>query len=166
MSGNIFDELSLFHDLDPGQKALIRHIFQISHEPAGSVIFEQGDPAEYLYVVVDGEVNIRYKPEDGPSIGVARVHHEGVVGWSAALGSPTYTSSAVCATDCQMLRVRGQDLRELCEQDPETGSLILERLAAVIAERLRNTHQTVMDLLEQGLRIDMHKSVVTGNWSG
>jgi len=164
MSGNIFDELSLFHDLDPGQEALLRHVFLVSHEPAGSVIFEQGDQAEYLYMVVEGEVNIRFKPEDGPSIGVARVHREGVLGWSAALGSPTYTSSAVCATDCQVLRVRGQDLRELCEQDPETGSLILERLAAVIAERLRNTHQHVMALLELGLRIDLHRPVETGNW--
>jgi CRP-like cAMP-binding protein len=166
MSGNIFDELSLFQDLDSSQKAYLRPLFLFSHEPAGTVVFEQGDLADYLYLVVDGEINIRYKPEDGPSISVAHVCREGVVGWSSALGSPTYTSTAVCATDCQMLRVRGEDLRRLCEQNPETGSVILERLAAVIAERLRNTHQHVMALLEQGLCIDLHKSVATGNWTG
>ena len=41
-------------------------------------------------------------------------------------------------------------------------ALLLERLAAVIAERLRNTHHHVIALLEQGLRIRMHKSVTTG----
>ena len=51
----------------------------------------------------------------------------------------------------QMLRVRGEDLRILCEQYPDTGILILERLATVIAERLRNTHDQVMDLLKQGM---------------
>jgi len=162
MSGNNFEQVVIFQDLSPSQIALVRPLFQPSYEPAGSEIFEQGDLAEFLYILVDGEVNIRYKPEDGPVLNVTRVHPGGVVGWSAALGNPVYTSSATCLTDCQMLRVRGQDLRQLCEQHPETGSLILERLAAVIAERLRNTHQQVMALLEQGLRVDMNKSVATG----
>jgi NTE family protein len=119
----------------------------------GDVIFEQGDLAEYLYLVVEGEVLVRFKPDDGPALTVARVRPQGVVGWSAALGSPEYTSSAVCSEDSQMLRVRGEDLRELCEKYPEAGTLVLERLAAVIAERLRNTHDYVMAMLEQGLHL-------------
>jgi hypothetical protein len=43
-------------------------------------------------------------------------------------------------------------LRRLCETHPETGVVLLERLAEVIAERLRNTHQCVVDLLRQGVR--------------
>ncbi len=160
MSGNSLDHILIFQDLTPDQIALVRPLFVLSFEPAGSEIFQQGELAEYLYILVDGEVNIRYKPDDGPVLNVTRVHPGGVVGWSAALGNPEYTSSAVCISDCQMLRVRGQDLRQLCEQHPETGVLILERLAAVIAERLRNTHQQVMALLEQGLRIDVNKPIV------
>ncbi len=160
MPGNFFDQVSIFQDLEPAQIALVQPLFLFSHEPAGSEIFEQGNQAEYLYIVVEGEVNIRYKPDDGPVISVARVRPGGVVGWSAALGNPAYTSSAICTTDCQLLRVRGQDLRQLCEQHPETGALLLERLAAVIAERLRNTHQQVMALLEQGLHIDLNKPIV------
>jgi CRP-like cAMP-binding protein len=151
MSGDLFNDLSLFKDFSLAQCNVLRPLFIPRH-----------DPAEYLYIVVDGEISIRFKPDDGPALIVARVRPEGVVGWSAALGSPTYTSAAICSTECQMLRVRSQDLRQLCEQDPETATLLLERLAAVIAERLRNTHHHVMALLEQGLRIRMHKSVTTG----
>ena len=50
-----------------------------------------------------------------------------------------------------MLRVRGKDLKYLCEEHPDTGILILERLAWVIAERLRHTHEQVIDLLKQGI---------------
>jgi CRP-like cAMP-binding protein len=134
----------------------------LRHEPAGTVLFEQGDPAVHLYVVTEGEVHIRYKPEDGPALIVARVRTDGVVGWSAALRSPMYTSSAVCSTECYMLRVSGQDLRDLCARHPETGRLILERLAAGIAERLRNTHKHVLELLEQGLRVEVSKPVTAG----
>jgi hypothetical protein len=49
------------------------------------------------------------------------------------------------------LSISGKDLRELCVSHPETGVLILERLAAVIAERLKNTHEKVVELLWQGV---------------
>jgi len=159
MSTILFDRLHIFKDFPPDKKSLLQVIFQPVCDVAGTIIFEQGDLAEFLYIVVDGEVNIRYKPEDGPDLLVARIKPEGVVGWSAALGSPTYTSTAVCTSDCQMLRVRGRDLRTFCEQHPETGTLVLERLAAIIAERLRNTHHHVIAMLEHGLKISENKSV-------
>lgn len=154
MQVNAFSELMLFKDLTPSQRDVVLPLFKPYHYPEGKVIFEQGETTEYLYIVVDGEIQVRFKPDDGPPLIVARVRDEGVVGWSAALGSPAYTSAAVCATDCEVLRVRGTDLRTLCEQHPETGSVMLERLADVIAKRLKNTHAQVIALLEQGLRVN------------
>ena len=151
MPRDIFDQLPLFEGLHPTQLELLRPLFIPCDCYSDTVLFTQGDPAEYLFVVVIGEVIIQHKPEDGPPITVTRVNPGGVVGWSAALGNRTYTSSAVCTVYSQMLRVRGEDLRILCEQYPDTGILILERLATVIAERLRNTHDQVMDMLKQGL---------------
>ncbi|MEW5872677.1 MAG: cyclic nucleotide-binding domain-containing protein [Chloroflexota bacterium] len=152
MIGNAFDGLALFQGLQPEQIELLKPLFHLSQETAGNILFEQGGPACNLYLVLEGEIAIRFKPEDGPEIVIVRVRAEGVVGWSAALGSATYTSSAVCTSDCTVLRIRGQDLRALCENHPQTGTLILERLAAVVAERLRNTHPHVVALLEQGMR--------------
>jgi len=130
--------------------------------PAGSLLFEQGDLAEYLYIVAEGEIIIRYKPDDGPALILTRVHKEGVVGWSAVIGNPIYTSSAICATHSQLLRVRSQDLRHFAETNPRTANLLLEQLALVIAERLRHTHPQIMMMLEQGLHIDVAHPVSAG----
>jgi CRP/FNR family cyclic AMP-dependent transcriptional regulator len=157
MSGSTIDELSLFQGFSQEDRARVYPFFLTNYFSAGTVLFDQGDPAEYLYIVLEGEVNIRYKPEDGPALVVARVKDEGVVGWSAAIGSSNYTSAAVCAVDCQALRVRGQDLRQVCELYPQIGALLLERLAAMIAERLRNTHPHVVAMLEQGLLTPVEK---------
>jgi CRP-like cAMP-binding protein len=151
MSDDIFDRLPLFQDLSLEQKNLLRPLLLPVDCYTGTNLFEQGDPAEYLYLVVVGEVVIHYKPDDGPAILVARVRPGGIVGWSAALGSCSYTSGATCQEYAQMLRVRGEGLRNLCNEYPETGILVLDRLATVIAERLRNTHDQVMALLLQGL---------------
>ena len=151
MPGDSFDQVPIFEGLSSAQRSLLRPLFIPCDYYGGSVLFEQGDPADCLYVIISGEVVIRYKPDDGPVIILARVHPGGVVGWSAALGRREYSSGAECAIYSQVLRVRGEDLRELCEQYPETGEIILERLAGAIAMRIRNTNDQVIDLLKQGL---------------
>ena len=151
MSSDIYQQLPLFRDLKPAQLQLLMPMFVPIDRYADAVLFEQGDPADFLYLIASGEVTIRYKPEDGSAITVSRVRAGGVVGWSAALGNRQYTSGAICSGYTQMLRVRGRDLRHLCEEYPETGILILERLAWVIADRLRNTHDQVVELLKQGV---------------
>jgi CRP-like cAMP-binding protein len=127
---------------------------------ADTMLFEQGEPAENLYVIVSGEIIVQFKPDDGPAIVVARVQDGGVVGWSAALGSRAYTSGAMTTVDTQMLRVRGSDLRMLCMREPELGQVILDHLAGIIAERLRSTHAQVLALLELGLRTSLHHQEV------
>jgi CRP/FNR family transcriptional regulator, cyclic AMP receptor protein len=158
MSEDIFDRLSLFDDIHSAQLARIAPLFVPCDFYADTTLFNQGDPAEFLYLVVVGEVVVNFKPDDGPPITVARVQPDGVVGWSAALGSRTYTSAACCSEYTQLLRVRGSDLRILCQQHPDTGILILNRLAAVIAQRLSNTHEQVVALLEMGLRASVESS--------
>lgn len=151
MSEILFDQISLFDGLKASQRALLQPLFKPCHCETDQIIFHQGDRAEYLYVVVEGEVSIEYKPDDGPVLPVTRVTAGRVFGWSAVLGSESYTSRAICLSDSALLRVRGVDLKSLCDKYPDTGILILENLAAVIAERLRGTHTQVVDLLRYGL---------------
>jgi CRP-like cAMP-binding protein len=154
MSGSVCDEMSLLRGFSEEQRQQVDPLFLLCFAPTGTVLFEQGDPADYLYIVLQGEVNIRYKPDDGPVLSLTRVHPEGVVGWSAAIRSPRYTSSAVVTMDCELARMRSQDLRCLCEQYPDTGNSLLERLAAVVADRLGNTRPYVMALLQQGQNME------------
>lgn len=162
MNSRALDELALFQGLSPEDQARVFPMFAPDFFPTGTVLFEQGDPAAQLYIILEGEVSIRYKPEDGPALVVARVRQDGVVGWSAAIGSPTYTSAAVCTADCQVLRVRSLDLRQLCQEHHQTGTILLERLAALIAERLRNTHPHVIAMLEHGMRLNGEKPILDG----
>jgi CRP/FNR family cyclic AMP-dependent transcriptional regulator len=151
MDDKDYTNLFLFQDLSPEHLDLLQPLFVLCEFTADSVLFEQGDPAENLFAVVSGEVVVNFKPDDGPSIVVARVLPGSIVGWSAALGSRRYTSSGVCTTLTRLLRVRGDDLRKLCLQHPITGAVFQDRLATVIAERLHSTHDLVLSLLQLGL---------------
>jgi CRP/FNR family cyclic AMP-dependent transcriptional regulator len=139
----------------PDVELLSKKFSQVSFPPE-TVIFSQGDHAERLYILLSGQVSIRFKPHDGEILPVAEISPGDVFGWSAALGRDVYTSCAVTTEESKALSIRGKDLRDLCTTHPETGVLILERLAAVIAERLKNTHQKVVELLWQG--VNSHQS--------
>ncbi len=135
------ENLPFFQGLRGDDLSLLAPFFRTLRFRAGALIFDQGDAAEFFYLLVRGEVVIRYKPEDGPAITVARVRPGGVFGWSAAMGNPVYTSAAVCESDSEALQIRGEALRSLCDSHPQAGKIIRERLAAIVAERRRSRQQ-------------------------
>ncbi len=106
----------------------------------GKLIFEQGQSADYLYILSAGKVIIRYKPYDGPPLTVATIFPGGVFGWSAALGRHAYTSGALAAEDSEVYRISWARLKTLCDECPDTGAILLKRLAQVVNERQQGMH--------------------------
>ncbi len=148
-----YSHLAFFTGLQPTDIQLLEPYFAPQTWVAGTVIFEQDDYAEYLYLVVNGEVSIRYKPHDGPMMTVTRVQPGGIFGWSAAMNNPAYTSGAICSLDSEVLRIRGKDLRMLCDKNPELGKIILDRLAGVIAERKHSQLEQASSILSNGMHL-------------
>lgn len=129
--------LEFFKGLASTDVELLGRFFESSTYVAGTVIFDQGDLAEHMYIVRDGEISIRYKPDDGPIMTVTRVQPGGVFGWSAAVGNPNYTSAAICSMDSVVLSIRGQDIVDLCSRNHRIGNVLLDRISLVIADRRR-----------------------------
>ena len=146
-----YGRLSIFAGLDGNQISQLSPYVLECQFTRDQVIFDQGQPAEHLYILISGGVVIRYKPYDGPPLTVAHIEPGGVFGWSAALGREVYTSAAVASQDSAAYRLRGSNLPVICSEYPETGKLLLDRLASVIAERLQSTHTQVLGILSQGI---------------
>jgi len=146
------EDIAFFQGLSSADRKRILANFRAEDHRAGEVFFQQYQPADRLYLLVSGRVEIRFKPYDGEALTVSIIEAGGVFGWSAALGRSSYTSGAVCTADGRCLSIRGRDLRRICEDHPATGVILLERLAEVIALRLTSTHDHVMELLRQGVR--------------
>lgn len=149
-----YAHFSVFAGLDSTQISQLSPFIVECPFPKDTVIFAQGQPADHLYILLAGEVLVRYKPYDGPPLTVARILSGGVFGWSAAMRREVYTSAAITLQDCLSFRIRHTDLQTLYTQYPETGKIFLERLAGVIAERLRSTHPQVLELLTEGFDVN------------
>jgi CRP/FNR family cyclic AMP-dependent transcriptional regulator len=139
--------IPLFQDLDPAQAALLKPLFEEYTCPADTVIFEQNTPATYLYLLIKGEVEIRYKPYDGPPITLTRLRDGDVFGWSAVVGSHQYTSSIISESEVEAIRVRGNHLLKLFNDVPETGKIVMDRLARMVSPRWENAQAQVQSIL-------------------
>lgn len=149
-----FAQLSIFSGLNENQISQLSPYMVECTFHKDQVIFEQGQRADHIYILLSGEVVVNYKPYDGPPLTVARIEPGGVFGWSAALGRDIYTSGAAAVQPSLAYRLRGDNLSVICDQHRETGMILLDRLAGVIAERLRSTHTQVLGILSQGIDVD------------
>ena len=130
---------------------LLSPLFEAFSCQPGTVIFQQGDQAEFLYLVTGGKVDMSFKPYDGIPITVSHIGKGGLFGWSAVVGSDKYTSTAIAIEDVEAFRVHGSDLRRFCQEHPEAGKDILERLADGVSSRWKDAHKQVQAILFQGI---------------
>jgi len=142
---------AIFKELDENEMNLLSPLFEPFSCQAGTVILQQGAPAEFLYLVVSGTVEMSFKPYDGIPITVTHVEKDGLFGWSAVVGSEKYTSSAIAIEDVEAFRVHGSELRKFCVEHPQAGRDILERLADGVASRWKDAHKQIKSLLVQGI---------------
>lgn len=146
------NRLDIFKGFDKEEMELLRPLFKELSFPAGTVIFQQGEPAEFLYLVINGTVDMSFKPYDGGMpMTVSHIEKGDLFGWSAVVGSEKYTSSAIAINAVSAFRVKGNELRAFCIEHPEAGKTILERLADVASYRWKDAHKQVKSILLQGL---------------
>ena len=142
----------IFKNMNEEYVNLLKKLFEPYTCPAGVTVIEQGARADYLYLVLDGKAQVSFKPYDGLPITVSHVGKNGLFGWSAVVGSRTYTSSVTAIENLETVRIHGNELRKLCVENPEAGKEILERLATAVSSRWKNAHEQVKAMLLQGLK--------------
>ena len=147
-------QLPIFRGLSEVQLNLIDPMLKLCHFSQDQIVFEQGQPANFVYILLQGKVIIQFKPDDAPLLTVTNINPGGIFGWSAALGHKVYTSMAYATAESEAYQFSGLDMHRLCENYPETGVVLLGRLASVIAEHLRSTHSQILKILSEGMDLD------------
>lgn len=144
---NTLPRIPLFEGLEVDQVLTLKSLFEQETYASNTTIITQGEVARYLYLLIEGDAAIHYKPYDGPSLILTRLHAGDVFGWSAMMGSHFYTSSIISETDVTTIRMKGSHLLTLVRDNPEVGKIVLDRLARAVSPRWKNAHQQVELLL-------------------
>lgn len=144
-------DIELFKDLNEHQLKKLDFAFEPFRFSRDTHIFEQGDAADYLYILTTGKVIIRYKPYDGPEISVATISPGGVFGWSTALGRKAFSSGALAVENCEGYRISKSSLSELCEDQPEASAAFMKQLAKLVNDPMDPSHNEILKILADGM---------------
>ena len=76
------------------------------------VLYEQGDPMDYVYFPESGSISLLTVMSDGESVEVGTVGNEGMVGMSVALGGDTSPHRAMAQVPGRALRMPAAEFRK------------------------------------------------------
>ena len=147
-------KVSIFEGLTDSQLERIAEICTEQTHPAGSLIIEEGEPAERLYILREGRVALEMGVRMWPEQRIRQMRVETLsagqpFGLSTLTNSDVWTMSARAVDRCRSIALGAQDLRRLMDSDPAMGYEINAGLTNVLAERLRYTRLSLTEFLGQ-----------------
>ena len=116
---------------------------------SGAVVFREGDPARFLYVVVRGRIALEMAI-DGPGKRRLEPVVVGVMGSGDAAGLSALAHpyvlrlTAVAKGACQAVEVDAEGLREAIDLDHALGLRIMTNAGALLSSRLTMTRKALM----------------------
>ena len=142
----------LFKDLSPDQlEKLLGVMEQISFE-AGETVMTEGDPAQDLFFIKSGSVEVvKRHPETDEIYVIATIPENECIGEMALMGQENRTATIRTAEPCVLLRLSYDALRSLSGDDREIETQVIKNLAEEISKDLISTNLTVVDTLQQEL---------------
>jgi CRP-like cAMP-binding protein len=109
----------------------------------GSVVFRQGEPGRFLYVVLSGTVKLTACEPDGVERLVAVLGPREQFGELAVLDPGPRTATATAVDDARLARVAKPQLDAWMQQHPEVTLQMLR----VLSRRLRRTRADLADMI-------------------
>lgn len=110
--------------------------------PAGTVLFEEGQPGHVMYIVVAGEIEIRRRVGGGERV-LAVLSDGEFFGEMAILSGRPRSATAVARSDARLLVIDGTTFEAMLRARPEIALRLIKALAA----RLQATNHHVELLL-------------------
>lgn len=126
----VLKSVPLFSELSGETLYPVAEIAEEVQVPQGTVIFEEGDVGNYLYVVVRGLVEIARGGEI-----VARCGPRDAFGEMALLDERPRNATAVAREDTELLRIASEPFADLIDQHPEISRGIIRVLLSHIRGR-------------------------------
>jgi CRP/FNR family cyclic AMP-dependent transcriptional regulator len=138
----VLAEVPLFADLDDKERALLAERVDLEAMAEGEVLFDYGDPGDWMGIVLTGHVEMSVKIKTGENVFLELAEHGDFFGEISLLDGGSRTARAVCTEAGQLVVVDRGDLDELLKMRPQAAMNLLtatgKRLRAN-AQVLRNT---------------------------
>lgn len=142
-------EIEVFGGLNDDQLSSIQACATEEEFHQDEKLFSEKGDASCLWLVSEGCVDLKFELPGGRTTEdntVSTISENMIIGWSSFVSPYKYTLSAYCASrTCRVVKVDTPSLREIFNQDPKIGYLILSYMLKVIGSRFQSLeHSPIM----------------------
>ena len=157
MAKNLLAGFKFFNEVPPETLEAIGLKGELLEFGPDDVIFHFDEPAEHLYGLVEGEVDLSIVFKDKilkteieyeeaiqarmvdkeKSIVIDTVLPNQVFGWASLVGPERRTVTARCTEPTQVIALAAKDLKAMFAEDHFLGYVVMKKLGDIIARRLK-----------------------------
>ena len=139
----ILSRAGIFQGVDPEAVQALLTELETVRFPRGTTIFNEGEPGDRLYIIIDGKVKLARHSSDGRENLLTIMGPSDMFGELSIFDPGPRTSSAVCVTEVTAASMNSDLLHQWIDDHPDTSAQLLRMLA----RRLRRTNNSLADLI-------------------
>jgi len=152
VSLEFLDRVEAFKGMNDEQLEAIKANCEVVEFQRDDKLFTEGDDATHLWVVIEGDVDLRFelpgtKSSDISNISSVSIVKEGVakiLGWSCFVPPHKMRLSAFCASRlCKVLKINNVALIKLFKNDSQMGYLFMSYIVKVVGYRFHQFQDEV-----------------------
>ncbi len=142
------DSHQIFQMLRPEQLSQLSAAAEEITLQAGETVFEQGEPAEYFFAVLEGLVSLRLPRPDGVSLLIDEVTEGAIFGSCICFQIHNYTLTAQCTEKSRVLKIKAETLRKLMDDDLVMGYAIQTMVSRSYFKRYIDTMRKLQSIVQ------------------
>jgi CRP/FNR family cyclic AMP-dependent transcriptional regulator len=137
----IIESFSAFVDLEENEVQALATLAEEERYRRGEFIFHEGDPANKLYLLIEGRVEMMMATNaDGTQRALVMTAGPGeIFGWSSLVEPYQLTASAHCATPVRVVAITASGVRALMAMSCSLGYRLMQKGCQTASARLRAT---------------------------
>lgn len=112
----------------------------------GEVLFRENAAAQDLLLILTGSVALEMNVSGRGKVRLISLGPGDWAGWSALMGGGQMTTSAVAQSTAHVAKFSADELRQMCDQNPDIGYPLMKCVAHSLANRLVATRLQLLDL--------------------
>ena len=161
----LLENVYFFRDLTRHQHEELAQCMQIAYQPAGTVVFEEDQPSDSMFVILEGSVHMVKRSAGDHHLATMTPTSGTWFGELALLNSKgaKRTCAAICAEKCRFLIVRSEHFAQFLEVVPSFHAMFVQQSAAYAQlEAMRRARADDDDVLNVGMTLAKFSSFFDG----
>jgi len=138
----LLKDLELFSELSERELQDVAALAQVQKLDTDTTVFHEGDPADSIFVVVNGRVKIVTTSTDGKEFILSVLGAGQIFGEMGLLEEAPRSASVSTITDVELLVIKHDDFDHLLKTSPG----ISRKLMAILSRRLRRANSKMESL--------------------